>query len=216
MTTKRIFAMITCVALATAISAADKPGANGAAARIAATLADFSIAPATTVTLDDDQVETLIALCDELEINVFELIDCVNRVVAPQNSRVVMRGSSLRKAQLAFDFGGERVLAILPVDKLEHLEVGATKAKGQRALDIFLEAPMENYIEIGTVRYEKKFGFETVSALKFSGAYGITVKKMLVTAPLKTLELYAPLKGAIYVQGLSRPKKWNLNAVRAK
>jgi len=35
-------------------------------------------------------------------------------------------------------------------------------------------------------------------------------------APLERLELYEPGKGAIYVKGLSRPKRWNLDVDNGK
>jgi hypothetical protein len=94
------------------------------------------------------------------------------------------------------------------------LEIGAVQKAGQKAMDVQLSAGREEYIEIGTAVYEPRFGFSTLSPLQFGGAYGVRVKRFFLSSDLDRLELYEPGKGAIWVKGLGRPKKWNLWIVR--
>lgn len=116
----------------------------------------------------------------------------------------------MRKIQPLYDMGKDRVLALLPVDKMIKLETGASFNTAQKALDVYLEEEHQAYIEIGTAMYQKTFGFAKISPLLFSEPYGIMVKKMIFATPLEKLELYAPGKGAIYARGISKPKRWNL------
>ena len=108
------------------------------------------------------------------------------------------------------------MLAILPVDKLLSLETGAVFSSEQCKMDIFLDSVHETYIEIGTAHYEIHCGFKTLSPLLFSQPFGISIQKLFLRAPLEKLELYAPGKGAIYVKGLSHPKRWNLDVITVK
>ena len=155
-------------------------------------------------------------LAADVQINVFELIDCFYRWCEPRDIRIAMDGDDLRQIEREFDLGGERILAILALENLTRLETGAVLEEGQRALDMYLSEPYEKYIEIGTAFYEKRAGFQKMTPRVFGEAYGITVKKFFITTPLVRLELFEPGRGAIYVNAISRPKRWNLELVRRK
>jgi hypothetical protein len=188
-------------------------GSDRAAPKIAAFMDKLNIAPNTMYTLTDADMAELITLASDIHINVFEIIDCMFRYVSPKSIRIVMTGSSLRKMQTKFDLGGDRVLAILSIEKIRYLEFGARLKQEEKDLDLYLDSPSERYIEIGTAIYETRYGFNTLKPRYFGDAYGIVVKKIFITTPLEKLELFAPGKGAIYVKGLSKPKKWNLDVI---
>lgn len=164
----------------------------------------------------EQDVLELIDLAEREKINVFELIDCIYRYIEPRNIRITIFGKDLRKTQENFDLGGQRILAILSIDTIRYIEVGAVHKKGQRAMDVYIEKERETYIEIGTAQYEARFGFASLSPLLFEDAYGITVKKLFFNAPLTKLELFSPGKGAIHVKNMFRPKRWNLDVVTKK
>jgi len=197
-----------------AVSADYRLGADYAAPFVASFLKTLPLKPTQIYALTERDTENLIGLAADTHINVFEMLDCTYRYLKPLNYRISVSGSTLRKLQARYDLGGERVLAILSVEKLEHLETGAALAYGQWDLDIYLNSPSESYIEIGTAIYATRFGFKKLSPLRFDEAYGITVKKLIITTTLQRLELFSPGHGAIYVKALSRPKKWNLDVVR--
>lgn len=208
--------MVAILSITVAMSslfAVEPAGADLAAPEITLFLQSLPLKKAQIYTFSDTETEAIIGLAAKLRVNVFELIDCVYRYTASINSRIAITGSSLRKLQKNYNLGGERVLAILPVDKLKTIEIGAKLSNNQRALDMYLESVHQTYIEIGTAVYETRCGFTAMKPGLYLQAYGITVKKLFFNAPLDKLELYAPAKGAIYAKGLSRPKKWNLNVI---
>jgi len=194
----------------------DRLGADAAAAPVAAFLKTIPLQPGKINSISIQDTERLIALAAKLHINVFELLDCAFRYIEPLNTRVSISGPALRNLQTNYDLGGERVLAILPVDKLMYLETGAILTSDQSSMDIYLDSVHETFIEIGTAHYEIHCGFKMMSPLEFYQPFGISIKKMFLRAPLEKLELYAPGKGAIYVKGLSHPKRWNLDVITVK
>ena len=210
---RSIITVFLFVILVFSLSADSRLGANKAEPLVTAFLKTLPLNSGQMYILTDKDAEGLIDLAAQIHINVFEMLDCTFRYVKPLNIRVRVSGSQLRSLQTRYDLGGDRVLAILSVEKLNNLELGARLANGQNDLDIFLNSPSEKYIEIGTAVYDVRFGFKKISPLLFGEAYGITVKKMFITTTLERLELFAPGKGAIYVKALQRPKKWNLDVV---
>lgn len=193
---------------------AQRLGADLAVPEVTAFLKTLPIKTGQFYAFSPADTERFIDLAARIHINVFEALDCTYRYVKPLNARVKVVGSDLRALQSRYDLGGERVLAILSVDRLRYLETGAELMPGQCALDIYLDSQTEKYIEIGTAIYSARFGFKRISPLHFDDAYGVTVKKLIITTTLERLELFEPGKGAIYVKALARPKKWNLNVVR--
>jgi len=208
-----MIAILSITLATTPLFAVETAGADQASPEISLFLQTLPLKKAQLYTFSDAETEAIIGLAAKVRVNVFELIDCVYRYTASINSRIAISGSSLRKLQKNYNLGGERVLAILPVDKLNTIEIGAKLTENQRALDMYLESVHQTYIEIGTAVYETRCGFTAMKPGLFLQAYGITIKKFFFNAPLDKLELYAPAKGAIYAKGLSRPKKWNLDII---
>jgi hypothetical protein len=106
--------------------------------------------------------------------------------------------------------GRERVRALLPFDQLLRLELGAALSAGDGALDASLAQPYEQFVEIGTIKLSTRFGFGALEPDRFLKPKGIFVSRFPFASSLDRLELYAPGKGAIYVRGLLKPKRWNL------
>ncbi|HNY15921.1 MAG TPA: hypothetical protein PK542_07765 [Treponemataceae bacterium] len=209
-----IMAILAFLAFAPLCANAQRLGADLAAPSVSDFLKTLPLKAGQMYVFSAQDTERFVDLAAQIHINVFEALDCTFRYIKPLNVRVTVMGAELRKLQSRYDLGGERVLAILSVDKLRYLETGANLSPGQCDLDIFLDSPTEKYIEIGTAVYATRFGFRKLSPLLFDQAYGITVKKLVINTTLEKLELFEPGKGAIYVKALPRPKRWNLNVVR--
>lgn len=193
-----------------------KPGANGGAPLIAEFLSALPLKSGYTYVLEESEVAGLFDLAARNALNVFEVLDGAYRYLEPRGFRVTLKGTALRKMTEKFDVGGERIEALLPFEKTERVELGAKTKAGEEAMDVYLNAPHERYIEIGTAIMEMRFGFKSLAPNIFDEAYGIRVKRFPFNTELSKLELYAPVKGAIYVKALSRPKRWNLDHIDYK
>ena len=212
-----VFAAALAIVLAGGAALADsRLGADEAYPHVAALLENLPIKSHELYECTAADLREILSLAADIRINVFEVIDCFYRWCEPKNARIAIAGDDLREAEKEFSLGGERILAILAIENLARLETGAILEEGQRALDMYLSAPYEKYIEIGTALYEKRAGFGKMGPNLFEEAYGIRVKKFFVTTQLVKLELFEPGKGAIYVKAISRPKRWNLDVVTRK
>lgn len=209
----RSVSFVLLLSVFSSLHADSRLGADKAMPYMTDFLETLPLVPGTVYELNEEETGKVIRLAADIHINVFEIIDCSFRYITPKNCRIRLDGALLRKQQSVFDLGGERVLAILAVDKIKFLETGASFTQDQHDLDIYLSEPAETYIEIGTAVYNTHFGFKKMSPLLFEDAFGISVKKLLFSAPLIKLKLFAAGKGEIYVKGVPRPKRWNLDVI---
>lgn len=210
----RIFSIFLTFLLVFAnISAQTRMGAERAYPAVSTFLEGIPFESGSSRNLTDDEVSVLIDVAARSGINVFEMLDCMHRYLAPRKYRAIVMGHQLAGLSRV-DFGGPRVEALLPISKLVKIECGAVLNPSQRALDIFITEPHQDYIEIGTAIYETRFGFARMEPNLFADSYGITVKKLFFSAPLEKIEMYEPAKAAIYARGLSRPKRWVLEIIR--
>lgn len=196
------------------LSAQDRPGADAVAPRVAEHLSRLPFSRTASYVLTAAETESLFGLAAAAGINVFELLDCSYRYLAPRGFRAVLRGENLMRAALVYDFGGKRVAALLPTEKTDRIEIGAPLAAGERAMDVYLTANHSEHIEIGTAVMERRFGFARLEPLDFLDSYGIRVQRFPVSTELSRLELYEPIKIAIHVKALGRPKRWKIDAVK--
>lgn len=162
---------------------------------------------------NDDDVQQILGAAADTGINLFELIDCMYRYLAPNNKRLEISGTSLRSARVSFTYGGYPIEQLLPIDTIVSVQVGACFTKTQNPLEMELEAPYSVYVEIATAAYDAKCGFTKVQPLNFLESYGMYIKKWNITKQIRKIHLYEPGFGAVYVSGFFKPKKWAFGAI---
>ncbi len=207
---KKIFLSIMILVFSCTAVFAYGLGADAAEPKIEEVLKKIKIPQNKLYLCSDKDVELMIDTASSLPINIFELIDCVYQYLSKNNMRVEIKGSSLKKLMESYNYGGNRILALMPIPLIEKIYVGSVFKPEQKALQIFLEQEYEKYIEIGTALYEKEFGFKKLTPRLFSDSYGMKVKKFGIKLKVKKIDLYGPCLGAIYAGNLFRPKKWYL------
>jgi hypothetical protein len=184
--------------------------ADAFAPRVASFLQTLRARPGEMRGLDARETLALMDVGAKLGMNAFELLDAVNRWASSAGVRFRIEAEGLREAARAYDIGRERVRSLLPLDRMTSLEVGAVLSPGQAPLAATLAAPYSEYVEIGTIKLSTSFGFSALEPDRYLKPYGISVVRFPMSASLNRLELYAPHKGAIYMNGVPRPKRWNL------
>ncbi len=192
--------------------ASEEPKASGAkpTRSVVEVLDGLAVKPGELRTLDAAETLSLFGAGAVEGLNVFELLDAVHRWALSARVRVSFPGGGLHEAARVYDMGRERVRALLPLDLVTSLEIGAIISPGQAALAADLAEPYSEFVEIGTIKLSRSFGFGALEPHRFLEPYGIVVARFPIVAPLDRLELYAPQKGAIYVSGAPKPKRWNL------
>ena len=150
---------------------------------------------------NDDDVQQILGAAADTGINLFELIDCMYRYLAPNNKRLEISGTSLRSARVSFTYGGYPIEQLLPIDTIVSVQVGACFT------------PYSVYVEIATAAYDAKCGFTKVQPLNFLESYGMYIKKWNITKQIRKIHLYEHGFGAVYVHGFFKPKKWAFGAI---
>lgn len=207
--------LVTVFGACVSLGAQERPGADAVAPLVAAHLASLPFSRGFLYELSESETKALFESAARFKVNVFELLDCAYRYLEPLGFRAVLRGEHLRSAAAVYDFGGARVAALLPVAKTERIEIGTRNRAEDGAMDVYLTEDHSEYIEIGTAVMERRFGFRSIEPLSFLDAYGIAVKRFPISTELVRLDLYEPLKIAIFVKALVKPKRWRIDAVRA-
>lgn len=191
-------------------------GAEAAFPEIKKALTIFNFSQNEIYEVKDAELELLLRKSAELEINLFELLNASYRYLNANNFRVKIQGASLRGLANKFCIAEGTMAKLLPIEKIDFLETGAVFGNKQNALDIFLTSEHSADLEIGTGFYKKHFGFKKINSLIFSDCFGLKVKSKILAMTMQAnkLELYQNGKGAFYVKGFFKPKRWNLSLIR--
>lgn len=104
---KRIFILFILLYLVR--SAGFGLGADAAYPALEKVLEQIPIAENTLYIFSDDELNQVLDTSADLVINLFELMDCLYRYLAPRNMRVEISGTSLRNARQIFDYGGHPI-----------------------------------------------------------------------------------------------------------
>ena len=173
-------------------------------------LSSFSFRQDETHFCTKEEVDAILSEAIKQELNLFELLYATNAYLIKTENRILIKGSILRELETKITYGNERVYALIPINIIEEIEIGAVPKSKLEAhiIDIFFKQPYEKYIEIGTAIYEKHIGFNKAENNIFSECFGMNVKKIGIKKKIDKIEMYEKTKIAIYVKGFPRPKKW--------
>ncbi len=165
--------------------------------------------------MQDAELEKLVDAGAEIQINLFELLDCMHRYLGVNNFRLRLTGQSMRNLSNRYCLAEGTLEKLLPIALFDYLEVGASFESTQNALDVFLTEKYSADLEIGTGLYETHFGFKKMEPRLFSECFGLTVKAkvLAIKKAASKLSLYENGKGAFYVRGFFKPKRWYLSLI---
>ena len=162
--------------------------------------------------VSDQDMATMLDKSVELDINLFELLDCIYRYLAPNHKRFEISGTVLREAQTTYSYG-DPIETLLPIEKMEKIQVGACFTQEQKPLDMWLSEPYSVFIKVATAVYDTRCGFGKLEPLNFLQPYGMQVKKWNIVKPIRKFHLFEPGRSAVYAEGFFRPKRWWVDSV---
>jgi hypothetical protein len=162
--------------------------------------------------VSDQDMATMLDKSVELDINLFELLDCIYRYLAPNHKRFEISGTVLRNAQTTYSYG-DPIETLLPIEKMEKIQVGACLTQEQKPLDMWLSEPYSVFIKVATAVYDTRCGFGKLEPLNFLQPYGMQVKKWNIVKPIRKFHLFEPGRSAVYAEGFFRPKRWWVDSV---
>lgn len=217
---KRKILLGVCILFAVSLFAEKNPGvgmgADAAYPTIEGVLKTMEFKDNEVSILKTEDLEKLIETSAEIEINIFELFDCLCRYLSAHQYRVRIDGSSLLAMKQNYVIDERMIQKLLPIDELEYVETGSCFTDEQNALDIFLRKEVQRDLEIGIGLYQKHFGFKKMEPLLFSKCFGLDVRVKVLNLKMKVSKLHLcdRGKGAFYVKGFYRPKRWYLLPIK--
>lgn len=219
---KRFFCSVLSIVLLFVVFAKENPGigigADAAYPYIEKELEAINFKSDLLYTMSNADIKSLVNKSAEIEINIFELLDCMYRYLARRNYRVKILGSELQELNKEYFLDNGMVGRLFPIEKLDYIEAGAVFEKSDNAIDVYLLEKHSADLELGTGFYEKHFGFKKVEPLLFSKCFGIKVKANILNIRLSAskLELYDRGKGSFFVRGFYRGKHWYLDLIKKR
>jgi hypothetical protein len=165
---------------------------------------------------DLDLLVSLFDYADAKDVNLFELFGVVVSVLERREVRLLILGSRLREAANIFELGGDRANALLPVEKVRYVELGAKLAPTDAAVDIHLTEEHNQFLEIADITLSTHYGFADVEDRVFTGGFGAGVKRIGFSFNLDSIDMYELNKVAIYVRNFGRPKRWRIYDIQRK
>ncbi len=171
-------------------------------------------------TLTAVQVNILLQSAVDQGWNIFDLLNEGIPYLISKNIRIRILGNDLRASSLIYRLGDTRVDAVLPLAKIQELQIGKTLTSGQGAADVILTQTHSQYLEIGEFYLETRYGFRTIRGKSLADAYGIKVKSGILTFDMSHIERVPDPTGginpnfiAIHVHFFFRPKRWHIDPI---
>jgi hypothetical protein len=169
--------------------------------------------------LGDLKVVEFLEIARQKGYNLFQVLVEAGPELRSRGIRLAISGESLRGLNRIYSLGDHRVYALLPIDKLIRIEVGASRNGGPE-VEVHLDRTHSEYLELGTFAISTQYGFKIIGPRALEQAYGVKVRKGLLNFDLSKIEIVpSPLGNdninfiAIHLSMFPRPKRWEISPV---
>ncbi len=166
--------------------------------------------------MEADELDRLLQYGASGSLTIFEVFNQVIVALAARGERAAIPGDVLRAAAARYDLGGERVASLLPVAKVALVTLGSGRPGEAGELEVLLQEEHAQYLELADIKLSSRYGFEEVRPGLFSEGFGASVRRLIFSFNLESLELYEPNKIAIHVKSLPQPKRWRIPRITPK
>ncbi len=172
--------------------------------------------PGSVREMDGEELDRLLRYGESRGLTIFEVFNEAIVALAAGTQKVTISGDLLRSAAERFDLGGDRVASLLPVAKVAKVSLGSNGPGAPGGLEVLLREEHAQYLELADIRLSTRYGFRDVRPGLFADGFGASVRRLLFSFALESMELYAPGKVAIHVRSLAQPKRWRIPRITSK
>ena len=172
----------------------------------------------TTTQIDISLLRKMLYCAAARRLTLFELFDELIVLLKEGSQRIVIPGDSLRSLNRIFQYGGERMLYLFPVQLIDRVECGASLEMLPQ-LEIYLHGPAPDYVEkvnwVGetATKIEKHYGCAEIEIEKYEQCFGLSAVTKHFMGTVTKIILYEEAKIAIYIKDFFRPKRWELGRI---
>ena len=123
--------------------------------------------------LDLEILTRMLEYADKQGKTIFELLNESFLYLQDRGLRIRLDGDDLRDLNRRFELGGRRVNTLLPVEQIDHIEIGSVLQKNQAAMEVFLFEKHSDFLELGDFYLSEQFGFTGLEEGWYLGGFGV-------------------------------------------
>ncbi len=166
-----------------------------------------------TQTLNRDQVQEMLDYGADEGYMIFEVLNQMTIYLKDRNMRAEILGSDLREAKNRFSLGDEQIDVLLPVGKIERVELGRAFGNDQAPFDVYLREEHTDFLDVAYFDMETHFGFGTVEEDLFADGFGVRARRAFLRFRMSHMELEGSRRIRAHVHRFPRSRGMRFDAI---
>ncbi len=166
-----------------------------------------------TQTLDRDQIQEMFDYGADEGYMIFEVLNQMTMYLKERNMRAAILGEDLREAENRFSLGDEQIDVLLPVSKIQRVELGRTFGNDQAPFDVYLNEEHTDFLDVAYFDMEKHFGFATVEEDLFADGFGVRARRAFLRFRMSHMELQGDRRIRAHVHRFPRSRGMRFDAI---
>ncbi len=176
-------------------------------------LAELRADVRTTQRLNTEQVYELMAYGAQEGHMIFEVLNEMTMHLKANRARAEIRGSDLRAAESTFRLGDEQIDVLLPIAKIERVELGSTFGSNQSPFEVYLSEEHTDFLDVAYFDMEEHFGFATVEDNLFADGFGVRARRAFLRFRMSHMELEGDRRVRAHVHRFPRSRGMRFGAI---
>ncbi len=166
-----------------------------------------------TQTLDREQIQEMFDYGADEGYMIFEVLNQMTMYLKERNMRAAILGEDLREAENRFSLGDEQIDVLLPVSKIDRVELGRTFGDHQAPFDVYMNEEHTDFLDVAYFDMEKHFGFATVEEDLFADGFGVRARRAFLRFRMSHMELQGDRRIRAHVHRFPRSRGMRFDAI---
>ncbi len=206
-------ATLLIIPAAAAANGAERNPVRKGPASVDAVLADLHPNIRTTQRLTTEQVHDLMAYGADGGYMIFEVLNEMVMYLKNTGARAEISGTDLRLAESTFRLGDEQIDVLLPVAKIERVELGTVFWGSQAPFEVYLREEHTDFLDVAYFDMETHFGFATVEDHLFADGFGVRARRAFLRFRMSHMELEGDRRVRAHVHRFPRSRGMRFGAI---
>ncbi len=166
-----------------------------------------------TQRLSEKQVYQLMSYGAEEGLMIFEVLNQMTMYLKETGLRAAIYGDDLRDVEEFFSLGDEQIEVLLPVSKIERVELGSTGGGNDSPFDVYLSEEHSDFLDVAYFDMETHFGFATVEESLFADGFGVRARRAFLRFRMSHMELQGDRRIRAHVHRFPRSRGMRFDAI---
>ena len=168
----------------------------------------------TTQTLNREQIQEMFDYGADEGYMIFEVLNEMTMYLKEHNIRAAILGRDLREAENRFSLGDEQIEVLLPVAKIDRVEIGTVFGGNEAPFEVYLTAEHTDFLDVAYFDMETHFGFATVEEDLFADGFGVRARRAFLRFRMSHMELQGNRRIRAHVHRFPRSRGMRFDAIK--